>query len=182
MQTMSAVLLVIDVQQGLFALPQPLYRGEEVLHRIALLLRRARDGGSGVIHVRHDGGAGHALEKGTAGWFHHPMVAPRDPEIIIDKHRSSAFHHTDLQVRLAEMGARSLIICGVQTEMCVDSTIRAAVGLDYQVTLVANAHTTYDTPIITAEQIVAHHNRIWARSFAKLAPAEEVDMGTGAPS
>ena len=60
----------------------------------------------------------------------------------------------------------------MQTEMCVESTCRGAVSLDYQVTLVADAHTTYDTAVISAEQIIAHHNRIWGRSFADLVTSD----------
>ena len=171
---MSSALVVVDVQQGLFTRPQPLYRGDEILSRIAALLKRARSNGSPVIHIRHAGRSGGALEKGSAGWFHHPMVAPGDGESIIDKNRSSAFHHTCLHERLSEMGVKRLVLCGVQTEMCVESTCRGAVSLDYQVTLVADAHTTYDTAVISAEQIIAHHNRVWEESFADLATSDRL--------
>lgn len=171
---MSSALVVVDVQQGMFARPQPLYRGDEILSRIVTLLNRARSSGSPVIHIRHAGRAGGALEKGSAGWFHHPMVAPVAGEPIIDKDRSSAFHHTCLHERLIEMAVKRLVLCGMQTEMCVESTCRAAVALDYQVTLVADAHTTYDTAIISAEQIIAHHNRIWQQSFADLATSDRL--------
>lgn len=171
---MSSAFVVVDVQQGMFTLPQPLYRGDELLRRVAGLLARARNDRCPVIHIRHDAGPGHPLAKGSTGWLHHPMVAPRDDELIIDKNRSSAFHHTDLRARLSEMGVGRLIIAGVQTEMCVESICRAAVGLDYDVTIVSDAHTTYDTPILSAEQIIAHHNRIWGRGFAHTTTTDEV--------
>jgi nicotinamidase-related amidase len=169
---MPSALVVVDVQQGMFA--RPLYQGDEILSRIVVLLKRARNNGSPIIHIRHAGRAGGALEKGSAGWVHHPMVAPVAGEAIIDKDRSSAFHHTCLHERLIEMGVQRLVLCGMQTEMCVESTCRGAVALDYRVSLVADAHTTYDTAIISAEQIIAHHNRIWGQSFADLVTSESL--------
>jgi nicotinamidase-related amidase len=69
-------LVVIDVQQGMFAFRRPLYHGEEVLERIASLFERARDARV-PFHVRHNGGPGHILAKGSMGWPHHPFVHPR---------------------------------------------------------------------------------------------------------
>ena len=54
---------------------------------------------------------------------------------------------------------------------------RAAVALDYRVVLADDAHTTYDTEVLPAAQIVAHHNRTWERAFATLVHAADVDWG-----
>jgi len=51
-----------------------------------------------------------------------------------------------------------LIICGLQTDFCVDTTVRRAFTLGYHVTLVADAHSTLDNGVLTAAQIIAHHN------------------------
>jgi len=171
---MPSALMIVDVQQGMFALPQPLHRGDEVLRRIAGLLARARAEGLPVVHVQHDGGPGHVLAKGSAGWPHHPMVAPRAGEIVVEKRQSSAFHDTDLHRRLADAGIDRLVIAGMQTEMCVDSACRGAVALGYRVVLVSDGHTTYDTPVIPADRIIAHHNRLLGRAFAELAEADQV--------
>ncbi len=86
----ATALLVIDLQRGMFAATTP-YDGEAVLNRVAGLLDRARASGIPVLHVRHDGGSGDDLERGTPGWEIHPAVAPKDGEPIIDKDRCSAF-------------------------------------------------------------------------------------------
>lgn len=166
--------MIVDVQQGMFALAEPLHRGEEVVQRIATLLARARAEGLPVVHVQHDGGPGHVLAKGAPGWAHHPMVAPRAGEMVAEKRYSSAFHDTDLHRRLADAGIDRLVIAGVQTEMCVDSACRGAVALGYRVVLVSDGHTTYDTPVIPADRIIAHHNRLLGRAFAELAEAGQV--------
>jgi nicotinamidase-related amidase len=171
---MSTALMVIDVQQGMFALPKPPHRGEEVVQRIAGLLERARAEGATVVHIQHDGGTGHVLAKGGAGWPPHPLVAPRSGEMVVEKRYSGAFHDTDLHRRLAEAGIDRLVITGMQTEMCVDSACRGAVALGYRVVLVSDGHTTYDTSIIPADRVIAHHNRLLGSGFAELATADEV--------
>ena len=62
----------------------------------------------------------------------------------------------------------------MQTEMCVDSACRAAAALDYRVVLVADGHTTCDTPQLVADLIIAHHNRLLGRGFVELLDAEQV--------
>ena len=166
--------MIVDVQQGMFAVRSLLYRGEEVVRRIAGLLGRARAAGALVVHIQHDGGPGHVLAKGSAGWPHHPLVTPSDGEMVIEKRHSSAFHDTDLHRRLRDAGIDRLIIAGMQTEMCVDSTCRGAVALNYRVALVADAHTTYDTPVLSADLIIAHHNRLLDGTFVELVEAEQV--------
>jgi nicotinamidase-related amidase len=171
---MASALMVVDVQQGMFTLPSSLHRGEEVVRRIAGLLDRARAEGVPVVHIQHDGGPGHVLAKGSPGWPHHPMVAPRAGEMVVEKRHSSAFHDTDLHRRLGDAGIDRLIVTGMQTEMCVDSACRGAAALDYRVVLVADAHTTYDTPLLGADLIIAHHNRLLGRAFVELAEARQV--------
>jgi nicotinamidase-related amidase len=171
---MVSALVFIDVQQGMFTHAQPLYRGEEIVVRLATLLRQARDQNVPVFHIRHEGGAGHGLEKNSSGWFHHAAVAPQAGETIIDKRQSSAFHGTDFHNALQKAGVDHLIVGGMQTQMCVESTVRGAVALGYRVTLVEDAHTTYDTPVLSAAQIIAHHNDIWGGRFATLVKAEQI--------
>jgi nicotinamidase-related amidase len=60
-------LVIIDVQQGMFAFRRPLYQGEKVLERIAGLLDRARGAQVPIFHVQHDGGPGHMLARGSIG-------------------------------------------------------------------------------------------------------------------
>ena len=51
------------------------------------------------------------------------------------------------------------MVCGLQSDFCVDSTTRRALALGYPVTLVSDAHSTVDNGILSAPQIVAHHSR-----------------------
>ena len=173
---MSTALLVIDLQQGMFIDAIQPYRGEEVLHCAASLLSRARTAELPIFHIQHDGGDGDILAKGSAGWPHHPAVAPEARETVIEKHHSSAFHGTDLHARLTAVGADRLVVAGMQTEYCVDSACRAATALGYRVVLAADGHTTFDSSVLPAERIVAHHNKTLGGVFVELLPAAEIQF------
>src|SRR5260370_40770690 len=169
---MPSALLLVDIQKGLFMPPLEAHEGAAVVARIATLLERARARHVPVFHIRHDGGEDSALAKGSPGWFHHPAVAPRGDEPVIDKCHSSAFHETDLHAQLSRLAIDHLVIAGLQTEYCVDSACRTAVALGYRVTLVKDEHTTYDTPILSAQQIVMHHNHTLDGSLVDLAASD----------
>jgi len=177
---MSTALLVIDLQQGMFIDAVQPYRGEEVLQCVAALLGRARAAGVPIFHVQHDGGDGDLLGKGSAGWPHHPAVAPEAGETVIEKRHSSAFHGTDLHALLAAAGVDRLVVAGMQTEYCVDSACRAATALGYQVLLAADGHTTFDSSVLPAERIVAHHNKTLGGAFVELRPAAEIQLQSDA--
>ncbi len=171
---MSSALLIVDVQRGMFAYDLAPHRGEEIVRRIAGVLARARAEGVAIVHVQHDGGPSDQLAKGSPGWPHHVLAAPQAGEMIVEKRHSSAFHDTDLHRRLSDAGIDRLVVAGMQTEMCVDSACRAAAALGYRVVLLGDAHTTFDTPELSAERIIAHHNRLLGRGFAELSDTRQV--------
>jgi nicotinamidase-related amidase len=173
---LQSALLVIDVQRGMFLPPAPAHCGEEILGRIAGLLARARAAELPVLHVQHDGGPGDVLEHGTEGWLIHPAVAPAKSEPVVEKRYCSAFQGTSLQSLLDERGVRRLIIGGLQTEFCIDTSCRAATALGYKVVLASDSHTTFDSPVLPAASIIAHHNRTLGAAFCTLAPAADIEL------
>jgi len=131
---------------------------DRVLSNITVLLRQARSSGMPVLFIQHDGPKGHPIEAETAAWAIHPAILPLSGEPVIRKKASDSFFETRLTAELQAGEIRHLIIVGAMTEYCVDTTCRRAVTLGYDVTLVADAHLTRDTPVLTAAQIIAHHN------------------------
>jgi nicotinamidase-related amidase len=75
-----------------------------------------------------------------------PPPARRD-ELVIVKKWTDCFHGTDLHTRLQSAGCRRLVVTGCVTELCIDTTCRRALALDYEVTLVADGHTTADVTL-----------------------------------
>jgi nicotinamidase-related amidase len=163
MMPTKTALVVIDVQQGLGVDgPEPAHEGPEVLRRIDSLLRKARDAGTPVIYVQHDGHESHPLAPGTPGWPIHPAVAPLAGEPVVRKRACDAFYETSLQDELIARGVTHLVVSGCVTEDCIDTTCRSALSHGFDVTLVGDAHTTWDwdwhDPPLSAAQIIAHHN------------------------
>lgn len=154
---MTTALLIIDIQQGLCFGELPTYDFDGVLRRTNELAARARDAGLPVILVQHEEERG-PLQFGTDGWqFAHGFDAlPTD--LRVRKTTPDSFHRTQLQALLDERGIRSLIVCGLQTDFCIDTTVRRALALGYDVTLVADGHSTTDNDVLGAQQIIAHHN------------------------
>jgi nicotinamidase-related amidase len=155
----KTALLVIDVQQGLGVDgPEPAHEGPEVLKRIGSLLTKAREAGTPVIYVQHDGSEGHPLAPGTPGWSIHPAVAPVPGEPVVRKRACDSFYETSLQEELTARGITHLVVSGCVTEDCIDTTCRSALSHGFDVTLVGDAHTTCDNDLLTAAQVIAHHN------------------------
>jgi len=176
----DSALLVVDVQVGIIE-GFHAYRGSEVLEQINKLLAKARATSTPIIYIQHDGEAGHPLEVGTEGWRIHPGIEPREDELIIRKRASDAFFETTLQQELERRGIKHLVVTGCMTEYCVDTTSRRAVSMGYDVTLVSDAHTTIDNKLLTAAQIIAHHNTLLdgfdaGSKVITLKPADEISF------
>jgi nicotinamidase-related amidase len=168
--------MVIDVQQGLFGAVQP-FHGEEVVARIAGLIARARAAEVPVFYVQHDGGPGDEFDKSGPGFPFHPAVAPLASESVTVKHANSGFYRTDLDDKLKAVSIDALVICGLQTEYCVDATVRSAFERDYRVIVAADAHTTFDSELLPAATIIAHTQHIWNGRYARLKTAAEIAFG-----
>ncbi|HLN60697.1 MAG TPA: cysteine hydrolase family protein [Symbiobacteriaceae bacterium] len=177
---METALVVIDVQVGVV---ESAHDAAGVLERIRQLQDRARAAGVPVVHVQHHDpdGVGSPLEQGKPAWEIHPTVAPAAGEPVVHKMQCDSFHETDLQQVLGRLGARRLVIAGCQTDYCVDTSCRRAVTLGYSVTLAADAHSTVGNGVLTAEQIIAHHNQT-LRGFGseeahiRVVPAAEIEL------
>jgi nicotinamidase-related amidase len=76
----------------------------------------------------------------------------------VRKRTPDAFLRTDLQSILEKRRIEELIVCGMHTEFCIDTTTRRALALGYPVILVADAHTSMGNAILSAPQVIAHHN------------------------
>lgn len=170
---MNTALLIIDAQVNMFE-PNPVFRAEEVLGILKGLVSKARAAGTSVIFLRNNGGDEDPDRQGTPGWELHPTFGPLPDEPIIDKHTPDSFYQTKLAGVLASQGIKRLVVAGMQTEYCIDTTCRRAFSQEYAVTLVSDGHSTY-SGVLSAEQIIAHHNHILS-SFATLCPFEAVDF------
>ena len=176
----QTALIIIDMQFGVFesAIIPPVSGAKELLSNIGKLIAKARNASVPIVFVQHNGESGHPLEHATAGWNIHPAIAPTDQDILIQKSTPDSFHNTQLQEELESRRIRELVIAGIQTEFCIDTTCRRAFSLGYQVTLVKDAHSTWDTESLSARQIIAHHNKILEQWFAKTKEVKDIDFNS----
>jgi nicotinamidase-related amidase len=165
---MSTALLIIDMQLGNFQESYPIHEGDGLLKRVKSLIAKARLAQIPIVYVQNNGGKGDLDEFSTPGWEIHPSIEPKPSDIVIQKGSPDAFHGTDLQRELKSKNIRKLVVAGLQTEYCVDTTCRRAYSLGYEVVLVRDAHSTWDSGNLSASQIIDHHNKVLVGWFATL--------------
>ena len=152
---MATALLVIDMQRSL--LDEGPWQKDTLLKNVSFLIGRARSADVPVIFIRDtrvepDSKLASSLERG-----------PND--LVIFKDFCDSFLGTPLQSYLQEASVKDLVVCGMQTDYCIDTTCRRAASLGYHVQLAADAHSTFDHQYLPAAKIIAHHNRI-LRNFS----------------
>lgn len=154
-------LLVIDMQAGMLAeVPD----ADALTARLAALADRARAAGRPVIVIQHEASD---LVPGSAEWQLAGPIAPRDGDVLVAKRNADSFIGTDLDERLRDLGVGRVVVTGLATEFCVDATARAALSRGYDLTLVADGHSTPAPPDgsgLSASTIVTRYNQVisWA--------------------
>lgn len=139
---MAKALLIIDIQRDYFpGGAYPLVAPEAAAEAAAKVLAAFRDKGLDVVHVQHvwDDPEATFMRPGTDGVEIHPLVAPLADETVVQKAEPNAFVGTSLRDELTARGVDELVVAGMMTSMCVDSTVRAAAELGYDVTVVHDA-------------------------------------------
>jgi nicotinamidase-related amidase len=176
---MTTALLIIDVQQILCSGDYAAFEADRCIERINQVARMAREAGALVVVIQHETKPGGDMDHGSEAWMLAPSLETRDTDVFLRKTASDSFHKTELQDLLQSRGVASLVICGMQTDFCVDTTTRRALALGYPTVLVADGHTTLDNRVLPAAQIIAHHNETLANieSFGprvRAVPADQV--------
>ncbi len=148
-------LLIIDVQQALF--DPPPFEASAVIERINALAERFRAQGLPVFLIQHQSAQG-VLLAGSPGWAFAEGLQTRPSDTVIAKTTPDSYLRTPLESALRETGVDHVAVCGYASEFCVDTTVRRSAALGFEVTLVADAHTTHDKPHAGGAQIRAHEN------------------------
>jgi len=173
--TMTTALLIIDVQRALTAGPEAALDVDEVLARVNELSARARAAGAPVVVIQHEDDG--PMRFGTTAWELADGLVTTESDVRLRKQTTNSFHQTGLHELLQERQVSRLVICGLQTDFCVDTTVRQALPLGYRVVVAADAHSTIDGAI-PAAQIIAHHNYIF-RNITSFGPVIEVTPSAG---
>jgi nicotinamidase-related amidase len=194
LEDMTRALIVIDVQESFRQ--RPLWQAisnPHIADDVARLVDGVRAGDDLVVWVLHS-------EPGTGGAFdpacgHVRLIeplAPRDGEPVLIKTSHNAFTTTRLQQLLTQRGITDLVVCGIRTEQCCETTARVASDLGYRVEFVTEATATNpighrDAPVeqsveelladprtLPASAVIERTEYALAGRFATIATIEEV--------
>ena len=174
----NSALVLIDCQNTYREGIMQLEGVESAIADCARLLRRARDNGTPIIHIRHDAGPGSPYDVNARIGQISDEVSPRDGETLITKAYPSSFEKTNLDAELQKLSKKDLVIAGFMTHVCVNSTTRAAFNHGYRPTVVASATATRSLPnpiggAISAQQMHDGALAALADMFAIVIPAPE---------
>ncbi len=170
----DTVLLVVDVQTALI-LEHP-YNEKNVIGNIKHLISAARRSNTEVVYVRHDDGNGEDLERNSSGWQIYHEIAPENNEKIFDKQYNSAFLKTGLNEYLVNKGIKNIILVGLQTEYCIDTTCKSAFEHGFKLIIPYETNTTFDNEFLSGEKLYEYYNyKIWNKRFARLAAVEDLE-------
>jgi nicotinamidase-related amidase len=158
---MKRALLVVDVQESFRqdplweAISNPGIAGD-----VSRLVEAARAEGDLVIWILHtEPGSGTVFDPAGGQVRFIPPLAPADGEPVLHKTSINAFTTTGLQQILVSRGIAAVVICGIRTEQCCETTARIASDLGYQVTFVIDA---------TASHPIRHRDAPAGLSVAEL--------------
>lgn len=154
---MNTAVLVIDVQQGLCEGEDAAFDCKGTISRINAVTRKAREAGAPVIFIQHESKAGY-LEYGSAAWQLASGLEVEPTDTKVRKTTPDAFLRTELEAILKSRGIARVVVCGMHSEFCVDTTTRRALALGFPVVLVSDAHTSAGNAALSPQQVIAHHN------------------------
>ena len=137
----KSALLIIDVQRGLFANPNPVYKEDELIANVLDLADRAHQAGAPVVYIQHCGEQ--SLIKGSEAWQLHAGLHPQPDDWTVLKEHSNAFEDTNLSEQLASRNIGRVVACGLVTHGCVKNTCLGGLAEGYRVVLAGDAHSNF---------------------------------------
>ena len=177
---MTSALLVIDVQESFRQRKNwAEVSNPGVAADVGRLVDAAREKGDVVIWVLHsEPGSDTPFDPESGHVRLVDGLAPRDGEPVLTKTSRNAFTTTNLQQRLTALGVRKVVVCGIQTEQCCETTARLAADLGYEVDFVTEATATFpirwDDRVLGTDEIIERTEFALAGRFATIRTVKEL--------
>ena len=166
------ILLAVDVQKGI--IDDELYACETFLDRVVRLIDAARKNNVEVIYVQHDDGHGSGFSIGDEDFEIADQAAPLKGEKVFTKTVCSSFSNKELAAYLEQQEDKRLIIVGLQTDFCIDATVKSAFERGFKVLIPEGTNSTFGNDYMSGETAVRYYNEfVWPGSFAECIPFEE---------
>jgi len=166
------VLLVVDTQK--LITNRELYNFEKFENTVKMLIAAAREKEIEVIYVRHDDGVETELTKGMPGFEIYEGFRPKQGEMIFDKTVNSSFKGTGLLEYLKGKNVKTVIVAGLQTDYCIDATIKCGFEHGFKMIVPENANSTFDNDFMSAEASYEYYNEfMWKGRYAECISVKE---------
>ena len=174
----NSALLVVDVQNGVV---EGAYKRDEVINNIETAMAKARAANIPVLWVQH---SDEELVIDSDEWQIVSELIPLEGEPMVRKTFRSSFEGTNLEEILSELGVGHLIVCGAQSNNCIRHTSHDALAKGYDVTLIADAHTTtsyeWAGVSVSAQAVVEEQNLNFNEElpgrFARVVPLAQLSL------
>lgn len=167
------VLLVVDTQK--LIVNEKLFAFDMFVANIKKLISAARNNYVEVIFIRHDDGFGEQLTKGNGGFEISEEFEPLKNEKIFDKFVNSPFKESGLLDYLKSKGENTLIVVGLQTDYCVDATVKCGFEHGFDIIVPEYSNSTFDNVFMTGCQTYEYYNNfMWNGRYAKCISVDEV--------
>lgn len=173
------ILLVIDVQKGIT--DNRLYAYDAFIDNMTQIIDTARKNNVEIIYVQHDDGPGSGFTEGDRDYEIADQVAPAQNEKIYAKTINSCFGNHELTKYLEQTGEKELMITGLQTNFCIDASVKSAFERGYKVIIPDGTNSTFDNDYMDAKTTYRYYNEMmWPRRFAQCVSIEKaIDMLAG---
>lgn len=178
---MSTALLVIDIQDSFKINPArwAVRSNPRFEENVARLMAGFREADLPVIFVTHtDSDPGFGPNDPELRLMSFLDRRPGDPLLL--KNTRNAFTSTDLEARLDALGVEKVVVCGISTEQCCETTTRVAADLGYEVDFVTEATLTFPIGSLGTKEIIERTEAVLSGRFARIATVDEaVAAATG---
>jgi nicotinamidase-related amidase len=172
----TAPIIVIDLQTSMFdgAVEPPIHDSAGLVARVQAVMEWARRTRRKIAFVRHDGAEGDSLAPGSPGWPVWPALGQAEDEPTFAKSVGDAFSNAALPEWVSNQGADEVVLLGAQTDRCVAATVTGAIEAGFRVTVVSDAHSTWDLGGETAEEIIARYNAAFTTAGVNLVTTQSL--------
>ena len=166
------IVLAIDIQHGITN--ERLYDFDGFLSRVTEILDTARENNVEVIYVQHDDGPGSGFSVGDKDFEIAQQVTPKNEEKVFTKVINSCFGNKELADYLEKNAEGTLMVVGLQTDYCMDATIKSAFERGYKVLVPQGTNSTFDNAYMDKETTYRFYNEMmWPKRYADCISMEE---------
>ena len=169
------ILLVVDMQKCL--VDDDLFAFDSFMERVVRIIDAARKHHVEVIYVQHDAGPGSGMSVGDLGFEIADQVRPEPGEKVFVKTINSCFGNKDFKAYMELQEDKRLMIVGLQTNYCIDCTIKSAFERGFQIIIPEGTNSTFDIAYMSGETPYRYYNEdVWEELVDSVTMEEAIEL------